>query len=99
MKAVEQVRLRNELERAQRHVAEGREHIARQRRIISELERDGHDTGLARELLTSLEETQALHESTLARVAYELNLDVVEADGTRSEASWSARSFTVWQSR
>ena len=72
MKSVEEVWLSSDLERAQHHVAEGLEHIARQRRLISELERDGHDTRLARELLTSLEETQALYESTLARVTYEL---------------------------
>jgi len=43
------------LEMAQRHVAEGEQHLARQRKLIAELERDGHDTALAIELLHEFE--------------------------------------------
>jgi len=75
---LDQIWIRDELEGAKRHIAEGLEHIAHQRRIIADLERDGHDTGLARELLKSFEETQALHESTLARVLNEAGMDLLE---------------------
>jgi hypothetical protein len=50
------------LQEAERHVAEGREHIEKQRRIIAELERDGHDTSTARELLETLEQSHRIHE-------------------------------------
>ena len=40
---------------ADRHIAECRAHIARQREIIEELRRDGHETDLAETLLDVLE--------------------------------------------
>ena len=51
------------LEMAARHVREGEEHIAKQRALIAELERDGHDNMLpaARELLATFEQTLATH--------------------------------------
>ena len=49
------------LQQAERHVAEGEQHIARQRRLIADLERQGHDTALAVELLREFERTQASH--------------------------------------
>ena len=50
-------------EMASRHVHEGEEHIAKQKALIAELERDGHLELLpaARELLKQFEESQALH--------------------------------------
>jgi hypothetical protein len=48
-------RRRNQLERdlqeAERHIAEGRQRIAKQVAIIAELERDGHNSATAKELL------------------------------------------------
>jgi hypothetical protein len=40
---------------AEKHIAEGYQHVARQREIVAELERDGHDSALSRELLTEFE--------------------------------------------
>jgi hypothetical protein len=46
---------------AERYVVDGERHVDRQRELIGELKRDGHDTVLATQLLRSLEESQALH--------------------------------------
>ena len=44
------------------HVAQGNEHIARQRRLIAKLEHNGHDTIAAREVLDVFLDSQILHE-------------------------------------
>lgn len=49
------------LAQAERHVSEGERHLASQRRIVAELERDGHPVEQARELLRLFEDTQAMH--------------------------------------
>ena len=49
------------LEQAERHVALGEQHLARQRQIVADLERDGHDTTTAVELLREFERSQAGH--------------------------------------
>jgi hypothetical protein len=46
---------------AERHFTRGEMHIARQIEINADLERDGHDATIARQLLASFEATQALH--------------------------------------
>ena len=43
---------------AENHIAKGAEHIRRQREIVAELERDGHDAELARKLLVEFENMQ-----------------------------------------
>jgi hypothetical protein len=48
---------REHLELARRHVVEGKLRIARQQLLIRELQAAGHPTGLAWELLQSLQET------------------------------------------
>ena len=53
--------LERHLALAKAHVSEGQRHIRDQIRVIRELERDGHDTAVARQLLTTLRATQALH--------------------------------------
>ena len=63
MDAKRRADLKRELAQAERHIAEGKKHIGRQMVIIAELERDGHDTATAKELLDTLEQTQQLHES------------------------------------
>jgi hypothetical protein len=52
-----------ELEKARRHVREGEAHVARQRRLVARLRRDGHDSlvGVAQILLGSFEQTLAEH--------------------------------------
>jgi hypothetical protein len=49
------------LAQARRHVAAGKRLIARQRELVAELERDGHDSSTAKQLLRIFEETQKLH--------------------------------------
>jgi hypothetical protein len=60
------------LKPAEEHVAQGLEHIRRQREIIVELERDGHETKQARDLLATFLQAQAMHEQDLARLRGEL---------------------------
>ena len=48
------------LEQADRHIAEERERIAAQRARVARMERGGHDTGLARDLLRHFETTLEL---------------------------------------
>jgi len=43
------------------HIILGEKHIAKQLRLISELERDGHDVGEAKALLAQFEQYQRLH--------------------------------------
>jgi len=49
------------LEQAERDVALGQAHIARQKEIIKELKRLGSDTEQARDLLAQFESMQGLH--------------------------------------
>jgi hypothetical protein len=58
---VDQDMIKRHFEQAERHVALGKKHIARQREIVAELERDGHDTRSARSLLSQFEELQKMH--------------------------------------
>ena len=51
-----------ELALAQLHVAESLVEVEKQRLVISQLERDGHDTATAEALLTVLLSAQALRE-------------------------------------
>ena len=69
---MDETMLRRHLARAERHVAEGEVHLARQRELIRKLERDGHGSRAARRFLRSLEETQALHVADRDRVRAEL---------------------------
>jgi len=54
---------------AEQHVALGREQLARQSRIIAELERDGHDSATARTLLATFEGVQETLEAESTRLA------------------------------
>jgi hypothetical protein len=51
------------LAQAETHVAEGDAHLVRQREIVAELERDGHNEApkSGRELLATFEQTQQSH--------------------------------------
>jgi hypothetical protein len=60
------------LAQARRHVAIGERHIARQRELVIELERDGHDASSAKQLLVQFEELQALHIADRDRLEQEL---------------------------
>ena len=61
------------LEVAERHVAEGAQHIARQHDLIAELQRDGHETATAVELLRTFEQSQANHIENRDRIRAELS--------------------------
>jgi hypothetical protein len=53
--------LQEHLAQAERHVVEGERVIARQRDVVAQLERDGHDSTDAMLLLYQFEEIQYLH--------------------------------------
>jgi hypothetical protein len=60
------------LELAQRHVAEGERHVARQKEIVAELANDAHGTTATRALLIQFEEMQAPHVADRDRLRAEL---------------------------
>jgi hypothetical protein len=62
------------LAQAERHVVQGEGHIAKQRAIVAELERDGHDARIARDLLDQLEQMQELHVADRDRLREELGV-------------------------
>jgi hypothetical protein len=60
------------LQLALNHVAQGEHNIARQKAIILELERDGHDTVRAHEILATFEAIQKMHVADRDRLQREL---------------------------
>jgi hypothetical protein len=62
------------LEQAERRIAEGKDHIARQEGIIARLVSCGHDTSEAEALLVTLLESQRLHEQHRRSILDELGL-------------------------
>jgi hypothetical protein len=66
--------LQEHLAQAQRHVEEGEGHVARQLAIVAELERDGHDTRQAVQLLCKLEAWLGLHTRRRNRLRKKLGL-------------------------
>jgi hypothetical protein len=64
--------LEEHLAQSKRHVAEGKLHIARQLELIGGLERGGHDTTIAFDVLTTLRETQASHQQSVERILRQL---------------------------
>ncbi len=70
--AVDRETAREHLELANRHVAEGEQRMEAQTELMAELERDGHGTAQAKELLKQFEETLALQVKTRDRIVREL---------------------------
>jgi hypothetical protein len=68
-----QWRLMENLALTEEQVALGAKHVARQREIIAELERDGHDTTQALALLAHFEQLQAMHIADRDRLLGELH--------------------------
>jgi hypothetical protein len=60
--------LKRRLIQSERHIAENKAHLARQREIIAQLERDGHDSTLSREFLGILEYAQQMYRSHRERI-------------------------------
>jgi len=61
MGVMDKAMMQDHLEQARRHVADGDKHVARQRKLVAKLDRDGHDSSEARRLLQQFEELQRLH--------------------------------------
>jgi hypothetical protein len=64
--------LKRHLAKAEAHIEKGWKILTRQRELIAELERDGHDTAQARTTLKEFEELQAMHISGRETVLHEL---------------------------
>jgi hypothetical protein len=64
--------LKRDLEQAERHIAEGQRHIEKQTAIVAELERDGHDSTLSKELLEILHKTLQMHKDHRENILREL---------------------------
>ena len=60
----------------ERHLTQAEEHVAlgehRQRELVGEMERDGHETTKARRLLATFEEMQERHRADRDRIWNEL---------------------------
>lgn len=61
------------LKQAERQISIGREHIAQQREMVSELGREGLDPGLGKKFLACLLEIQAAHEDNRKTILDTLN--------------------------
>jgi hypothetical protein len=72
---VDRAVIEEHLRQAEHHVADGERHIAEQHELIGALERDGHDTATARELLATLQQTQSLHIFDRDRLLEELSAE------------------------
>ena len=72
-----------ELAAAERHVALCEKNVANQRAVIAELERDGHDTTGAHEVLRGQEEMRRLYAKDRDRVLRELGHAPEAAPSTR----------------
>lgn len=64
--------LQDHLSLAEKHVAIGEKNIAKQRALLDELARDGHDIAMAQQLLAQFEDLQALHVADRDRIRAEL---------------------------
>ena len=60
--------LEQQLADVERHVALGRDHIARQRQIVLDFELAGYDTATAQALLQTFEGMQKFHEAHAERL-------------------------------
>lgn len=61
------------LAQAERHVAQGEDAVAHRREIVTQLERDGHDASMARELLSAFEETLAMFKADRERLRQDVS--------------------------
>jgi len=70
--AMERSALERHLLQVNADLAQGNEHLVRQRRIVSGLEQSGADARTAKEVLQELEATQAIYAAEAARLTKEL---------------------------
>ena len=59
--ALDRESLRRQLSTVEKHIAIGMKALESQRRVLAELERDGHETLEARKLLVNFEKAQGLY--------------------------------------
>jgi hypothetical protein len=71
--------LRRRLAHAEARVMEGYRHLARQREIVRELQRDGHDAQEARSWLTQFEELHAIYVADRNRLLRALSSEFAPA--------------------
>ena len=64
--------IQDHLALAERHVAQGRGHVVRQKQIIIDLRNGGHDTTMAETLLAEFEQTLRMHIADRDRLKREL---------------------------
>jgi hypothetical protein len=69
------------LVQANRHIAEARLNVAKQVAIIDGLDRHGHDSALATDLLAILHKTLQMHEDHRERIIRELELGPASIGG------------------
>jgi hypothetical protein len=69
---MDQEMLKRHLAEAEEHIATGK-NIARQRDLIAQLERDGHDTASAKTFLREFEQLQAMHIAEREQLLRELH--------------------------
>jgi hypothetical protein len=65
--------LKRHLAQGEENIATGDKNIARQRDVIAQLERDGHDTASARSFLREFEQLQAVLTAERERLLSELS--------------------------
>lgn len=93
--AMDKTAIERDLARVEHHVRQGEQIIARQRDIITGLERGGHDTAQAKTLLGQLEETQALHVGHRERLRRQLvDFDPFNVREVREPTSW--KHLSAW---
>jgi hypothetical protein len=68
--------IEDHLAQAERHVALGEEHVQNQRALVDKLARDGHDTAMARQLLSQFEDLQISHIADRDRLKKELKAEL-----------------------
>jgi hypothetical protein len=66
--------LEDHLAATERQLAEAERHVAYQRELVAQMERDGYDTAQATRLLEQFEEVLAMHIADRDRVRKELGL-------------------------
>jgi hypothetical protein len=64
--------IQQHLDQAERHAAEGRQLVARQERLVTELRKRGHNTTDARKVLETLRAALAVHDTDVQRLSEEL---------------------------
>lgn len=64
--------IEQQLMETEQHIAHGEQLVAQQREMIGDLQRAGHDTTKARQLLAAMEEMQRLYVAARERMQQEL---------------------------